>query len=128
MFDDLIARLEESLASSRELDIEICVALGKSRLDAGFQSAPYYTLSIDDALKLVPDGWTWQVSNRAPKPNFGRAYVHNGELINVGGGLTPNPKYRGSEIIAATPAIALCIAALKSRQPLSRLSPSEPRL
>lgn len=70
----------------------------------------------DAALTLVTKGWTWQVSNRAPKPHAGRAYIHNGELINVGGGMTPNPKYRGAETTAATPAIALVITALRTRE------------
>lgn len=76
---------------------------------------PRYTASLDAALTLVPDGWEWKVSNRASAPHAGRAYIHNGELINIGGGLTRNPRYRGQEVTAATPAIAICIAALKAR-------------
>ena len=33
--------------------------------------APTYTFEIDKALELVPKGWQWQVSNRAPKPRGG---------------------------------------------------------
>jgi hypothetical protein len=78
--------------------------------------SPSYTFEIDKALLLVPHGWEWQVSNRAPEPRRGRAYIHNKELHFVGmSGRTPNPKYRGDEVTAATPALALCAAALRAR-------------
>lgn len=79
--------------------------------------APTYSFSLDAAVKLIPDGWEWQASNRAPKPKAGRAYIHNKQLINVGvGGVTPNPKYRGHEVTAATPAIAMCIVGLMANE------------
>lgn len=80
------------------------------------KNPPRYTASIDVALTLVPEGWRWQTSNRAPKPQAGRAFIHNDQPISTGlGGLCPNPKYEGHETTAATPAIALCIAALRAR-------------
>lgn len=77
---------------------------------------PEFTKSIEAALTLVPDGWEWQASNRAPSPLAGRAYLNNRKLINIGGGLTPNPEYKGAEQVAATPAIAMCLAALWARR------------
>ena len=77
---------------------------------------PIYTFEIDKALLLVPEGWEWLVSNRAPKPLAGRAYLNNRQLHFAGlGGMRPNPKYKGDEVTAATPALALCAAALRVR-------------
>lgn len=140
----LIERLEKATGPDRELDAEIfwLVSSTKSNTDAqawetfrkhgaaaaydeafGAQwrnreaNPPWrYTELLDRALMLVPEGWQWQVSNRAPAPKTGRAYIHTDELIHIGmGGMTPNPKYRGAETTAATPALALCITALKAR-------------
>ncbi len=79
-----------------------------------------YTASLDAALTLVPDGWQWQASNRAPKPKAGRAYIHNKHPISTGvGGLCPNPKYEGHEVTAATAPLALCIVSLMAHsQPI----------
>lgn len=76
---------------------------------------PHFTASINAALTLVPEGWRWNVSNRASSPHTGRAHVENRELHFIGmGGMTPNPKLRWYECTAATTAIAVCIAALKA--------------
>lgn len=70
---------------------------------------PAFTGIIDKALILLPDGWQWKLSNRAPKPHAGRAYINNRML-------TFDPKYVGFENTAYTPAIALCIACLRARE------------
>lgn len=137
--DDLIKKLESAECGSRELDGKIYrrVELSKGHLyretPEGWQtnlhgtalnpvwsdslaSAPHYTTSLDAALTLVPEGWGWQVSDRAPNPHAGRAYLHNRELHFVGVFDRPNPRFECSEETAATPALALCIAALKARQ------------
>lgn len=118
---DLIARLEKATGPDRELDEAIVIeapitkAFLRGNKFGGFEVLPY-TASLDAALTLVPEGWQWQVSNRAPAPHAGRAYLNNRELFHIGGGgLSPNPAYRGSEETAATPAIAVCIAALNIR-------------
>lgn len=78
--------------------------------------APMYTFEIDAALRLVPQGWQWQVSNRAPKPHAGRAYINNRENHFAGLSATKlNPKYRGDEATAYTPALALCAVSLRAR-------------
>lgn len=125
---DLIERLEAATGSSRELDREIAEVCGiKWSSDEEGQFGGYglmprrvwFTQSIDAAIQLVPDGWQWMVSNRAPEPKTGRAYIHNRELIFAGiGGMRPNPKHKAAETTAATPAIALCIAALHARTAL----------
>lgn len=137
----LIARLERATGPDRELDLAVAVAVnyaGMFNPDYGWQWSlwgdeiegicdgrrvvldpaqfcPPFSASIDAALTLVPEGWTWQISNRAPKPLAGRAYIHNGELHFASLYAGRNPKYRGEEDTAATPALALCIAALKAR-------------
>lgn len=83
---------------------------------------PTYTFEIGAALLLVPIGIEWLVSNRAPKPHAGRAYLNNRQLHFTGAGTRPNPKYRGDEVTAATPALALCAAALRIRAPAQRSS------
>lgn len=111
----LALRCEKAGSSSYALECEIAKALGQ------YATPPLnYTVSVDMALTLVPDGWTWQVSNRAPKPNSGRAYIHNSELIFSGVGTRLNPKHESSEVVARTPALALCAAALRARAALSR--------
>lgn len=71
------------------------------------RALPSPTTSLDAAMTLVPEGWVWQISNRAPKPHTGRAYLHNGELIFAGIGSRPNPEHKSVEVVAATPARAL---------------------
>lgn len=86
MLDDVIKRLEVSAGPNRELDFTIkamlswpkggwqIVSLGRGALEYDWQwvilrptvdkyvvkytDAPFYTSSIDAALKLVPEGWT----------------------------------------------------------------------
>lgn len=74
---------------------------------------PHYTRDIRAAMRLIPAGWIWQISNRAPAPHAGRAYINNGELQLAGiSALRRNPAYRGAEATAATPELALCIVCL----------------
>jgi hypothetical protein len=62
---------------------------------------PRYTASLDAALTLVPEGWEWTVRGRP----------HGDGLASIG-----RAWESGSDtVIAATPALALCIAALRAR-------------
>lgn len=72
-----------------------------------------YTASLDAAMTLVPEGWNWMAGNR-DQP-LARAYVNNGELAFVGAGMRRNPNRQWYETTAATPALALCTAALRAR-------------
>ena len=92
-----------------------CLDRARGNARQHIRSACVLPRSLDAALTLVPEGWEYNISNRAIRPHAGRAYIHNRKLINVGGGMTPNPEYRGSETTAHTPILALCIAALKAR-------------
>lgn len=89
---DLIARLEAATGPDRELDAEIADAV---EFDPTCLHSPAYTASIDAAMTLVPpDTGIWGVAK------LGDQYTaHAG-----------NPDHEG-----ATPALALCIAALRAR-------------
>lgn len=125
----LIAKLEAATEGSRELDAEIWRHLGlapaigdgvwdwkymgngawhQSEMESTWgrhAAAPHYTTSLDAALTLVPDGLgrgCWAFS----RDHYGGCHAdvwRNAEF---------NRKEHGS---SKTPALALCIAALKAR-------------
>ena len=115
---DQIRRLEAATGPlNHENALTLASAIGATL--PGMSGATIYDAlrgSLDAAVALVPEGWIWLSSNRAPKPHAGRAYISNGEMISISGGMTPNPRYRGQEVTAPTPALALVIAALRARQ------------
>lgn len=73
-----------------------------------------YTASLDAAMTLVPEGWGWTVGDKSPEPSLawceidhlpwrkGYAWAVERKLI----------------VQAATPALALCAAALRVRSAL----------
>lgn len=107
---DLIERIEAAEGPSRELDAEIAKAVGAehgSREKVSMESrsiyyidecAPAYTASLDAAMTLVPEGFDWAV-------------------FRTNGGLTVHA-WCGSreDVFAATPALALCAAALRAKE------------
>lgn len=126
----LIAELEAATEGSRELDAEIWWdvkpsqarttywngATGKPhplidlpRSGLGYHgvcvSAPHYTTSLDAALTLVPEGWWWVI-------NSGTQGLAKAILGARGSDA-------GAHEDAHTPALALCIAALRARQALA---------
>lgn len=111
---DLIEKLEAATEGSRELDAEIAIASGTApvgafrpcaSLDNGtfgtgaysLWSAPHYTSSLDAALTLVLKGFGWNVNDDC------------GDVAVFG----ETGEFRGD---GRTPALALCIAALKARR------------
>jgi len=120
MTDSLISRLEQAEAGSRELDAEVFKAIGAPlpsnfggrKLEfvecGGFwlmpvgnghrvrYTPPAYTTSLDAAMSLIPEGWNYCITPR------NGVWVRQSEHF---------PTIHGS---AATPALALCIAALKA--------------
>lgn len=109
----LIELLESATEGSRELDVEIVFALYPESIyqpqcvgeEPIFWSEPYYkqecpafTTSIDAALTLVPDGRIWTLGTYADHSGYRAALDSQSESTK-----------------AATPALALCIAALKAR-------------
>jgi hypothetical protein len=96
--EELIATLETATGTSYDLDVIIWNHIGRpdTRTHDGTPCVLCYTASIDAALTLVPAEMDWCISIIEPGPY---AVVGNN-----------NPAY-----MAHTPALALCIAALKAR-------------
>jgi len=96
--DELIAELEATEGPSGILDMHIANATDKPHRE--------YTSSIDAALTLVPEEWCWntgmQNEEYTTRP---RAYCWK-----------PTPTKDPVMRDAATPALALCIVALKARE------------
>lgn len=106
--EQLIAALEAADGARYVLD----QAIAKLVLPADILARvvpPPYTVSIDAALTLVPEGWRWSLdwTQRPHYQDCGRA-----DLYAPGSGIKPPDV---CDVYAATPAIALCIAALKAR-------------
>lgn len=133
--DDLIALLEKAEGPCRKLDAEIAVALrippsgshnnewarknfpvwraGDGKVvcihDDG-SSGPFWvvlehTSSIDAALTLVPEGWRWAVNYDPDRgPQYAAAVKRSGD------------DWPRVFDMARSPAIALCVAALKARK------------
>ena len=71
---------------------------------------------LDASMTLVPEGWNWMAGERDQgRP---RAYVNNGKRLTIRSGLRnglrSNPEAIWCEVVAATPALALCAAALRA--------------
>ena len=125
---DLIARLEAAEEGSRELDFAIAEHLGmhprwsksttKARkmhrhVDGG--PIPAWTGGIDAALTLVPEGWDYSIGTDTRKDESARKYGWARVMERA----EDHPgHYTGNELYAeaATPALALCAAALKARE------------
>lgn len=116
---ELAERVEAATGRDRELDALIHIEAGlaegntvafKTGWCAGSETnprpveAPAYTASIDAAMSLVPEGWMW-VGGSSPTHNAGMAVTRDGTQD-------------GFDARAATPALALCAAALRARASL----------
>lgn len=106
---ELIAKLEKAEKGSRELDVAIyvtifpfpCVELhpeAQRYFDEG--KAPHYTVSLDAALTLVPEKHFWCIE-------YANTDVFD-VLVKAEDSIT------GGWSQGKTPALALCIAALKA--------------
>lgn len=119
---ELAARCEAAEAPDRELDAVIREAVGGATVplyrlvkpmighpewEGGASSnghwLPFYTASLDAALTLVPEGWHWSI------------YDTNGVDKACAQVEPPEYDYEPHTGEAATPALALCAAALKAR-------------
>ena len=109
-YTNLIARLEATEGPSRELDCEIHEALGHEVIlgagkhpmnRTGGGRVPKYTASLDAAVSLVPEGWEVVLE----------WYRSEGMARLSRNGLDADSLSAGK-----TPALALCIAALKARE------------
>lgn len=129
--DELIARIEAASGPDRELDCRILcadknwhfrkmivpennashVSFRTSDGDKSLYYTPKYTASVDAALTLVPDGMLWMVTNTGVddphKPDFSKATAVVADWRRSAS--------EGGDRSAATPALALCAAALRAR-------------
>ncbi len=132
---DLLTRLEQAKEGSRELDAEIhChvhkgqrmthpkLPRGYTMTDLGNKArnenrarsqfihsdrgpAPHYTTSLDAALTLVPPNHEWSAGNDAENQ---KGWAKVGKEVW-------DENFDEYVVVSATPALALCIAALRAR-------------
>jgi hypothetical protein len=128
--DDLIAKLEAASEGGRALDREVFASLGTHVFEkrgndvkpwwypvdhnevvfrigepnyrSALRSYPKFTTSLDAALTLVPEGYEWGVAKAGDDCP--------GAYVDSGSGDDTTVHY------GATPALALCVAALKARR------------
>lgn len=129
--NELIAELEQAQEGSRELDARIAVIAdydyedvhGRKFIEVfwdfrAFQKAdidswrvPHYTTNLQEALALVAGDLEYSISKfRAGKHTERPGFWFHAEIFNDGS----RPTDEGKSL--ATPALALCIAALKARE------------
>jgi hypothetical protein len=133
---DIIKTLEEATEGSRELDAEIELSrrrflglLGAGAVvcsvpgwlagpGVGEQpiKAPHYTTSLDAALTLVPEGWSGRLwFGQKPRK---RQPEYESDAVVWASDDTVKASFWGPNGNAATPALAVCIVALKAREAL----------
>lgn len=117
---DLIERLERADGPSRELDWAIHALIMPKHhrmhpylvgvfIDDGqlgkVYSCPRYTASIDAAITLVPEGFRWALGYNG---------IDSGHPVGTASVFSPaGAMFKGS---GATPALALCVAALRAKE------------
>ncbi len=90
-------RLEVATEGSRELDRFIYWLLDLPRIGDMKTTVPAYSTSIDAALSLIPEGRLWSIGSIVNGSGFVAVLDNSGK------------SYRG-----ASPALALCIAAMRA--------------
>jgi hypothetical protein len=112
---NIIAKLEAATGPNRNLDALIADAIGLPVPNDPAGWPLRYSESIDAALTLVPEGWAWSVREGGCYAT-GKKLLPRAELAEpIETEFGPGVGVRAQNN-AATPAIALCIAALKVRQ------------
>jgi hypothetical protein len=115
--EELIAQLEAANGADRKLDEAIWLACGAPT--KWFESkVTYYTASIDAALTLVPEGYSAEI-HTAAAGEPARAELHIPEKTQ------PNSMHRWRHLGTCThlssPAIAICVVALKVRKAVTEV-------
>ena len=105
---DLAARCESATGPDRELDRDIANAVGVGSFFASGNEAFAFTTSIDAALTLVPDGWTFANLSQGDRGNWW-CELRKGFLTSY------SSVAIGTQLNSTTPAFALCAAALRAR-------------
>lgn len=94
----LLEQLRGADEGSHELDLAIAEAMRRPSGAFGGPPLAFYTRSLDAALTLVPDGRPWNIGLETSN-------LHGIAWVGADGGV----------VTAATPELALCIAALTAR-------------
>lgn len=126
---ELAERCERAEGADREIDLEIARHLGVTVMmrndedTANYETTHWhYTASIDDARTLVPERW-WLAGLSFCHPDF-RSTGDREYHAEIGGPVTwlvidrelgEEPQFECEGGNAATPALALCAAALRAR-------------
>ncbi len=121
--EDLIKSLEQAEQGSEALDKSIARHLGfriaattggphimRQNDDVASWDLPRYSRSLDAAVTLIPKGWRWEAADYGGNQDGPRAALWHGipaEHID-------DVQHHGA--FGETPALALCIAALRARQ------------
>lgn len=111
--NDLIAlaeRCEEATGATRELDAMIHWAINDGVAVGYAAYAPAYTASLDAAMTLVPEGAAWSIGCEDDAQTDWLADLTC---------FSEDPDDYSLYIRAATPAVALCAAALRARAAIS---------
>lgn len=108
---ELIARLEAATGGRFVLDCEIWLVIHPDDGVVVLHNPLPYTSSIDAALTLVPEGMAWTLGQNVHH-RYWQACVN--DLAADG---SPVARGESGHRDSKSPALALCIAALKSRTP-----------
>lgn len=120
--DELLALADRVEGRSSEYDPALCDAIHSVLPEPKCIQPPNYCASIDAAMTLVPEGWSVALNGHPPEPgergtNCAEVF-RLGEIVHTAKGiLRPYAPggYPREAIQCATPALALCAAALKVR-------------
>lgn len=113
----LAARCEAATGPDRKLDLFIAKAIcffdgSRASYSLNQNLFPKYTASLDAAMTLVPEGWDWGIAHFGPRGSEAQMWPR--------GDRTSDRKVIGSS--DTSPALALCVAALRVRAPHPQLS------
>lgn len=110
----LIERVETTAGPDRDIDFAVAAAVGWPDSPHSHQHARRYTEHLDAAVSLVPEGKFWMVGYGRMRRNepLGGATIYYGKGLAIGTMI--------AEAEAATPALALCAAALRARMESER--------
>ncbi len=112
--NELIARLKHASSGSRDLDVRVGAITGRGHHDQPCLGSYSFTSSIDDALSLIPRNHGVTI-HRYLDLN-GRSWASVFTAYPSGTPYPPGEIERPVEMCAAnSPALALCIAALRIR-------------
>ena len=106
----LVERVEQAAGPDRDIDFAVAAAVGWPDSPHSHQHARRYTEHLDAAVSLVPEGHGWHIQNNPSVGACWAAVSSTRHALPWGCGMRR----------AATPALALCAAALRARMESER--------